>query len=429
MRVREPLYREIADLTRLHRPRARVPVVAELIVQEYRESLQQRHRLSVAADAYGRMQTLTVNLGDRSYPILIGPGLLRSRELLAAHVPARDVLLISNTVGRAAVRRAASGRRCRGDASSKWSCPTASSTRRWHRRAAYSTCMIANRARARRRGAGAGRRRDRRPGRLRRRLLPARHRLRAGADDAAGRTSTPRSAARPRSIIPGGKNMIGAFHQPRAVIADTDLLQSLPDARAARGTGRGHQVRPDLRRGVLRLARGQHRRTARRATPAALAHAIHRSCEIKARDRRRATSASRASARCSISATPSVTRSRRPPATASGCTARRSALGHARWPRSCRSGWAVSTPRSSARDCVRCCERAGPAGRGADDRRRARASTTCASTRRSRPAACGWCCCAASATRVVTADYPDAALQGTLAAQFGRASAGDMRAR
>ena len=28
---------------------------------------------------------------------------------------------------------------------------------------------------------------------------------------------------------PGGKNMIGAFHQPRAVIADTDLLQTLPD--------------------------------------------------------------------------------------------------------------------------------------------------------------------------------------------------------
>ena len=31
------------------------------------------------------MQTLTVSLGERSYPILIGSGLLRSRELLAAH--------------------------------------------------------------------------------------------------------------------------------------------------------------------------------------------------------------------------------------------------------------------------------------------------------------------------------------------------------
>ena len=28
---------------------------------------------------------------------------------------------------------------------------------------------------------------------------------------------------------PGGKNLIGAFHQPVAVLADTDTLQTLPD--------------------------------------------------------------------------------------------------------------------------------------------------------------------------------------------------------
>jgi len=32
---------------------------------------------------------------------------------------------------------------------------------------------------------------------------------------------------------PGGKNLIGAFHQPRAVIADTHLLQTLPDRTCA----------------------------------------------------------------------------------------------------------------------------------------------------------------------------------------------------
>src|SRR5580692_66756 len=43
------------------------------------------------------MHTLTVALGERSYPILIGAGLLRARELLSQHIPARDLVLISNT--------------------------------------------------------------------------------------------------------------------------------------------------------------------------------------------------------------------------------------------------------------------------------------------------------------------------------------------
>ena len=41
----------------------------------------------------------------------------------------------------------------------------------------------------------------------------------------------------------GGKNLIGAFHQPLAVIADTDTLSTLPDRELSRGPRRGHQVR------------------------------------------------------------------------------------------------------------------------------------------------------------------------------------------
>ncbi|HEY4972432.1 MAG TPA: iron-containing alcohol dehydrogenase, partial [Steroidobacteraceae bacterium] len=44
------------------------------------------------------MQTLTVQLGNRSYPILIGAGLLQSRELWAAQLSGRDAVLISNSV-------------------------------------------------------------------------------------------------------------------------------------------------------------------------------------------------------------------------------------------------------------------------------------------------------------------------------------------
>src|SRR5579871_990911 len=44
------------------------------------------------------METLTVELGERSYPILIGEGLLQQPEVLRQHVAARDVLIVSNTI-------------------------------------------------------------------------------------------------------------------------------------------------------------------------------------------------------------------------------------------------------------------------------------------------------------------------------------------
>ncbi|OGT15962.1 MAG: 3-dehydroquinate synthase [Gallionellales bacterium RIFOXYB12_FULL_54_9] len=43
------------------------------------------------------MQTLTVGLGDRSYPIHIGTGLLARAELLKAHLPKGRVAIVTNT--------------------------------------------------------------------------------------------------------------------------------------------------------------------------------------------------------------------------------------------------------------------------------------------------------------------------------------------
>ena len=43
------------------------------------------------------MLTLQVALAERSYPILIGQSLLADGALLARHLPARDLLLVSNT--------------------------------------------------------------------------------------------------------------------------------------------------------------------------------------------------------------------------------------------------------------------------------------------------------------------------------------------
>jgi 3-dehydroquinate synthase len=75
--------------------------------------------------------------------------------------------------------------------------------------------------------------------------------------------------------------MIGAFHQPRAVIADTRTLRSLP----ARELGAG--LAEVVKHGVIRDAAffewiEREALSLRRADDAALAHAIRRSCEIKA---------------------------------------------------------------------------------------------------------------------------------------------------
>jgi 3-dehydroquinate synthase len=80
---------------------------------------------------------------------------------------------------------------------------------------------------------------------------------------------------------PGGKNLIGAFHQPRAVITDTRTLRTLPDRELRAGLAEVIKcalicdepffawLEQDLERVLAR-------------DPDALAQAIRRACEIKA---------------------------------------------------------------------------------------------------------------------------------------------------
>lgn len=42
------------------------------------------------------MKTVKVDLGDRSYPIYIGAGLLEHGELLRKHIPGKRVLIVTN---------------------------------------------------------------------------------------------------------------------------------------------------------------------------------------------------------------------------------------------------------------------------------------------------------------------------------------------
>ena len=80
---------------------------------------------------------------------------------------------------------------------------------------------------------------------------------------------------------PAGKNMIGAFYQPLRVLADLDVLGTLPKREVAAGLAEVIKYGPIadmaflawIEQNLERLIAGE---------PAALAHAIRRSCEIKA---------------------------------------------------------------------------------------------------------------------------------------------------
>ncbi|AGA88964.1 3-dehydroquinate synthase [Thioflavicoccus mobilis 8321] len=80
---------------------------------------------------------------------------------------------------------------------------------------------------------------------------------------------------------PLGKNMIGAFHQPRAVIADTATLDTLPDRELSAGLA--EVIKYGLIRDAGFFAWLEAEMAALRARePTALAAAIARSCRCKA---------------------------------------------------------------------------------------------------------------------------------------------------
>src|ERR1700728_3542287 len=225
------------------------------------------------------MQTLTVSLGERSYPIVIGSGLLQSPALLAAHIPAREVLLVSNTtVG------PPYGELCKGALPGRRLIELILPDGEAHKTLANASrifdVLIANRcgrdvvvvalgggvvgdlagfvAACYQRGVN---------------LVQLPTTLLADVDSSVGGKTAVNH--------PGGKNMIGAFHQPRAVIADTDLLQTLPDRELRAGLAEvikyGLICDPGFFDWIeanvdALLARSAH----------ALSAAIYRSCQIKA---------------------------------------------------------------------------------------------------------------------------------------------------
>jgi 3-dehydroquinate synthase len=225
------------------------------------------------------MQTLTVELEDRSYPINIGAGLLRQHSLLQAAVPARDILLVSNTTVAPlygpAVKSALADRRVveviLPDGEQHKSLATA---------ARVFDVLVANRfgrdALVLALGGGV-------VGDLAGFVAACYQRgvdfvqvpttLLAQVDSSVGGKTAVNH--------PGGKNLIGAFYQPREVLTDTEVLATLPERELQAGLA--EIIKYGMICDPAFFTWLEHNMEAlRRLDATALALAIYRSCQVKA---------------------------------------------------------------------------------------------------------------------------------------------------
>jgi len=225
------------------------------------------------------MERLRIELGERGYPILVGPGLLDDPGLLGESVAARDVLVVTNaTVAPlylARLERALAGKRVASvvlpDGEQYKTLETlgrvfdALVERRMNRDACVAALgggvvgdMAGFAAACYQRGVD---------------YVQVPTTLLAQVDSSVG--------GKTGVNHPGGKNLIGAFHQPRAVVADTNTLATLPPRELRAG------LAEVIKYGLIADAAfldwiEANLAAVLRLDGAALTHAIRRSCEIKA---------------------------------------------------------------------------------------------------------------------------------------------------
>jgi len=225
------------------------------------------------------MERLRIELGERSYPILIGPGLLDDATLVGEAVAARDVLVVSNTmVAPLYLARLESGLRGKRVAAAVLpdgeQYKTLETVARVfdalvERRLNRDVCIVALgggvvgdmagfAAACYQRGVD---------------YVQVPTTLLAQVDSSVG--------GKTGVNHPGGKNLIGAFHQPRSVISDTGTLRTLPPRELRAGLA--EVIKYGLIADPGFLGWIESNLEALLALEAgALAHAIRRSCELKA---------------------------------------------------------------------------------------------------------------------------------------------------
>jgi len=225
------------------------------------------------------VQRIDVQLGTRSYPIFIGAGVMEQKDELARAIPARDVLLVTNTtVGPLYAERltaALAPRRCievslpDGEVHKTLANVTRMLDVLIANRFARDCCVVAL-------GGGVVGDMSGFAAACYQRGVPfvqVPTTLLAQVDSSVG--------GKTGVNHPGGKNLIGAFHQPSAVFADTNTLNTLPDRELRAGLAEVIKYGLIVDRAFFDWLEEHAERLLAR-DPAALTHAIKRSCEIKA---------------------------------------------------------------------------------------------------------------------------------------------------
>jgi 3-dehydroquinate synthase len=278
---REPLYREVADLV-IDTGRPNVQSMVNTILEQM--AALDAARENGAPDASMNQPeriSLDVALGSRSYPIVIGRGVLDDPGLLERHVGGGKVAIVTNTtVAPLYLERLAAPLRAHGREVVEIVLPDGEQYKTWESLNLVFDALLANKC-------------DRKT------TLVA---LGGGViGDMTGFAAATYMRGVPFVQVPTtllaqvdssvggktginhplGKNMIGAFYQPRAVMADTATLDTLPPRELSAG------LAEVIKHGAILDAQFfdwiEHnigKLVAR--DPQALAHAVARSCEIKA---------------------------------------------------------------------------------------------------------------------------------------------------
>jgi len=227
------------------------------------------------------MQILSVDLGDRAYPIHIGPGLLGRADLVVSHLSQKRAVIVTNTtVGPLYLEHFANSLKKAGVEVASVILPDGEAYKNWEplntifdalltRRAERKTTLIAL-------GGGVIGDLTGFAAACYQRGMPfiqVPTTLLAQVDSSVG--------GKTGINHPLGKNMIGAFYQPQLVLADTDTLATLPDRELSAG------LAEVIKYGLIRdlpflewLEANMEKLVARDAD--ALMYAIYRSCQNKA---------------------------------------------------------------------------------------------------------------------------------------------------